>query len=136
MTAKIDMFTPVVHAAAKIGPRLAQSGRNEDEESVLSAVLREVARYCEKEIDGLAIDRRGALGQSLRATMLRWPRVLAFIPGWRFTDCSFWPRPNCKPSTCLRLLLGRGSLRFVPPNPTRALTSLRCQPCSMKMTAG
>lgn len=65
MAAKTDLFTPIIHAAPEIGPRLARSGRNEDEETVLSSILREVGRYCKKEIDGLAIDKRGALGTEI-----------------------------------------------------------------------
>lgn len=65
MRAKTDLFTPVIQAAAKIGPRLTRSGRNEEEATVLNSLLREVNRYCEKQIDGLAIDKRGALGKEV-----------------------------------------------------------------------
>lgn len=65
MQAKSDLFTPIVQGAPEIGPLLAKSGRNDEEETVLSSILREVSRYCKKEIDGLAIDKRGALGQEI-----------------------------------------------------------------------
>ena len=65
MAAKTDLFTPIIHAAQDIAPRLNRSGRNEEEETVLSSILREVRRYCKKEIDGLAIDKRGALGTEI-----------------------------------------------------------------------
>ncbi len=65
MRGKSDIFTPIIHGAAEIGPRLAKSGRNAEEDDVLSSILREVSRYCRKEIDGLAIDKRGALGKEI-----------------------------------------------------------------------
>ncbi|HNZ24314.1 MAG TPA: acyl-CoA dehydrogenase family protein [Polyangiaceae bacterium] len=65
MPGKTNLFTPILEAFRQIGPRLATSGRTQEEQEVVASILREVNRYCRKEVDGLAIDRRGALGQEM-----------------------------------------------------------------------
>lgn len=65
MRGKSDLFTPIIEASSEIGPRLAKCGRTQEEQDVVSSILREVTRYCRKEIDGLAIDKRGSLGREI-----------------------------------------------------------------------
>ncbi|MCL2822943.1 MAG: acyl-CoA dehydrogenase family protein [Polyangiaceae bacterium] len=63
MRGKSDIFTPVIRDADSVSPRLTNCWRSSDERDAVTAILREVDRYCSKEIDGAAIDKRHALGQ-------------------------------------------------------------------------
>lgn len=64
MSAKQDLFTPVLQAAGDVGAGLTRDARYADEADALQTILREVHRFGSK-LDGEAIDRRGALGQEL-----------------------------------------------------------------------
>ncbi|MCU0692215.1 MAG: acyl-CoA dehydrogenase family protein [Polyangiaceae bacterium] len=65
MRAQHDLFTPLLQSAPQIICRLRTIGRNDDEQTALDAILREVQRFGRKHVDGAAIDRRGALGPEL-----------------------------------------------------------------------
>lgn len=65
MAATSDMFTRVVQRSDRVIPRLVTHGRTQDERDVLSAILREVRRFGNEQVDGADIDKRGALGQAL-----------------------------------------------------------------------
>ena len=69
MSAKHDTFTPLLEAAPSIARRLVRVARSDDEQATLDGILREVDRFCRKEIDGLVIDKRGALGADLLQTL-------------------------------------------------------------------
>jgi alkylation response protein AidB-like acyl-CoA dehydrogenase len=60
-----DLFSPALVESRAVAPSLRADARDADEHEVLSALLAEIRRFCSKEVDGAAIDQRGALGEPL-----------------------------------------------------------------------
>ncbi len=63
--ASTNLFTDLLRNPDSFSLALGRESRDSDESDALTSILREVRRYCSKEVDGAAIDARGAIGQEI-----------------------------------------------------------------------